>query len=152
MKPTLRFSYKVNLASLLVLLLLLGRTSTCNTVRGVAEAFSSRTATRVPHRLLRTLNAGTIVNAAITTTMIKMARPGQSEAQQKQEREAEIRAKLAQLKSAGKMKGGTAESTMAEAENFFNQESPVRKLERRIKEQKQKEAEEQERLKKESSD
>jgi hypothetical protein len=65
-----------------------------------------------------------------------MARPGQSEAQARKEREDEIRQKLAQLKSSGKMKGGTASSMMDEAEKFFNVESPARRFELRNKKRK----------------
>jgi hypothetical protein len=66
-----------------------------------------------------------------TTTVLYMAKPGQSESQKRQERENEIRSKLAQLKGSGKMKKGGSESIMAEAENFMNpKESPLRKFER----------------------
>lgn len=66
-----------------------------------------------------------------------MVRPGQSEAQQRNEREEEIRQTLAQLKSSGKMKGATAKSMMEEAENFFNRPSPVRKFEKQVRERKE---------------
>ena len=63
-----------------------------------------------------------------------MARPGQSEAQARQEREEEIRVQLARLKSAGKLKNGRGDKTMMqEAEDFFNQESPTRKFVRIVK-------------------
>jgi multimeric flavodoxin WrbA len=76
---------------------------------------------------------------------LMMATPGQSEAQKRQKREEEIRTKLAQLKSAGKMnKGGDgSEGMMKEAEAFFNKESPLRKFERRqqaLKEEEEAEA------------
>jgi hypothetical protein len=75
-------------------------------------------------------------------TAMRMGRPGQSEAQQRQEREEEIRSKLAKLKSSGKMKGGTSESMMDEAEQFFNKETRLKKFERRAREREQREADE----------
>ena len=74
-----------------------------------------------------------------------MAKPGQSDAQQRQERENEIRSTLAKLKSAGRVangkKGGDLSQSMVdEAEAFFNKESPVRKFERQAKERKAREA------------
>jgi hypothetical protein len=74
-----------------------------------------------------------------------MAKPGQSEEQAKQERENEIRSKIAQLKSAGKFKKtNPEESMMLEAEEFFNKESPIKKYERQKKEREQREQEKQE--------
>lgn len=67
---------------------------------------------------------------------LSMARPGQSEAHARAERENEIRQKLAQLQSSGKMKGGTSSSMMDQAEKFFNVESPARKFELRNKKRK----------------
>jgi hypothetical protein len=73
---------------------------------------------------------------------LSMARPGQSEEQAKQERENEIRSKIASLKRAGKFtKNNPEESMMLEAEEFFNRESPIRKFERRKKEREQREQE-----------
>eukprot|EP00339_Tiarina_fusa_P024795 CAMPEP_0117030418 /NCGR_PEP_ID=MMETSP0472-20121206/21960_1 /TAXON_ID=693140 ORGANISM="Tiarina fusus, Strain LIS" /NCGR_SAMPLE_ID=MMETSP0472 /ASSEMBLY_ACC=CAM_ASM_000603 /LENGTH=151 /DNA_ID=CAMNT_0004738491 /DNA_START=49 /DNA_END=504 /DNA_ORIENTATION=- len=71
--------------------------------------------------------------------LLYMGRPGQSEAQQRQDRENEIRSKMAKLKSAGRMNkvGDGSESMMNEAEAFFNQESPLRKLERATKARKE---------------
>ena len=74
-----------------------------------------------------------------------MAKPGQSEAQQRQERENEIRSTLAKLRSAGKVAnnkngGDLSHSMVDEAEAFFNKESPVRKFERQAKERKAREA------------
>jgi hypothetical protein len=76
-------------------------------------------------------------NQGLARTVVFMVRPGQSEAQQRQEREEEIRVKLSQLKSSGKMKGGTTESIMAEAEEFFNKKSPVRKFEKFVRDRKE---------------
>jgi hypothetical protein len=74
-----------------------------------------------------------------------MARPGQSEEQAKQERENEIRSKIASLKKAGKFKKSNPEETMMlEAEAFFNKESPIKKFERRKKEREQREQEQRE--------
>jgi hypothetical protein len=82
--------------------------------------------------------ARTIITARFATpattgrkVLLRMAKPGQSESQKRQERENEIRSKLAQLKGSGKMKDGTSESIMTAAENFMNpKESPLRKFER----------------------
>ena len=74
-----------------------------------------------------------------------MARPGQSEEQAKQERENEIRSKIASLKKAGKFKKTNPEETMMlEAEAFFNKESPIKKFERRKKEREQRERDQKE--------
>jgi hypothetical protein len=76
------------------------------------------------------------------STRLAMARPGQSEAQLKQEREDEIRATLARLQRDGKLpsqKGGgdPSESIMKEAEAFFNpKESPLQKFARQTAERK----------------
>jgi hypothetical protein len=61
--------------------------------------------------------------------VLHMAKPGQSEAQQRQERENEIRSKMAKLKAAGRMdKGGDGSASMMnEAEAFFNKDNPVRR-------------------------
>lgn len=75
----------------------------------------------------------TLISSKGSSTALCMARPGQSEAQARKEREDEIRGKLAKLKADGKMKGGTAESMMEEAEQFFSKESPTRKFERSVK-------------------
>jgi hypothetical protein len=76
---------------------------------------------------------------------LPMAKPGQSEEQAKQERENDIRSKIASLKKAGKFKkSNPEESMMAEGEKFFNQESPLRKFERRKKERELREQQEQE--------
>jgi hypothetical protein len=77
--------------------------------------------------------------------MISMAMPGKSEAQRKQERENEIRAKMSKLKSEGRMNKGkdvtTEDSMMIEAEAFFNKESPFKKYQQRKMEREQREAE-----------
>jgi len=70
-----------------------------------------------------------------------MAAPGKSEEQAKQERDAEIRNKIAKLKRDGKIKNadGTKsaeDSAMLEAEAFFNKASPVRKFQERMAERK----------------
>jgi hypothetical protein len=71
-----------------------------------------------------------------------MARPGQSEAQQKQDREDEIRATLARLQRDGKLKsqqdgGDPSDSMISEAEAFFNPpESPLQKFARKTAERK----------------
>jgi cell division protein FtsB len=76
------------------------------------------------------------------SSRLTMARPGQSEAQQKQEREDEIRATLARLQRDGKLpsqKGGgdPSESMIKEAEAFFNpKESPLQKFARQNAERK----------------
>ena len=73
-------------------------------------------------------------------TRLEMARPGQSEAQARQEREEEIRSQLAKLKGAGKLKNGKgSESMMNDAEAFFNQESPSQKFQRRQRERQERE-------------
>jgi Skp family chaperone for outer membrane proteins len=69
------------------------------------------------------------------------AAPGMSDERRKQERDAEIRSKIAKLKREGKMKNkdGTRsgeDSAMFEAEAFFNRTSPVRKFERKLAERK----------------
>ena len=73
-----------------------------------------------------------------------MARPGQSEAQEREERADEIRRKMMQLKNAGKLNksaaAGGEDSVMLEAEAFFNKESPLRKFERETQARKEKEA------------
>jgi hypothetical protein len=79
----------------------------------------------------------TIVLAKTTTisrtnVVLFMAAPGMSEERRKQERDAEIRAKISKLKREGKMnKDGKSaeESAMLEAEAFFSKPSPVRKFE-----------------------
>lgn len=83
-----------------------------------------------------------------------MAAPGKSDEIVKQEREAEIRSKIAKLKSQGKFKNkdGTQsaeDAAMLEAEAFFNKPSPIRKFEKmaaereRIKEAEAKEQQKQ---------
>jgi hypothetical protein len=79
-----------------------------------------------------------------TTIRLSMAMPGQSDEQRRQEREQEIRAKMSQLKSQGRMnKGGvsTEDSIMLEAEQFFNKESPFKKFQQKKLEREQREAE-----------
>mmetsp|Transcript_24130 Transcript_24130/g.39553 ORF Transcript_24130/g.39553 Transcript_24130/m.39553 type:complete len:160 (-) Transcript_24130:47-526(-) len=88
-------------------------------------------------------------NGAIT---LSMAAPGQSDEQAKQERDAEIRATIARLKSKGKIKqknsDGTEEtaedSAMREAEAFFNKPVSSRIQERMAEQNRVKEAEEEE--------
>jgi len=71
-----------------------------------------------------------------------MAAPGMSDDQCKQERDAEIHAKISKLKREGKMKNadGTKklaeDSAMLEAEAFFNKTGPVKKFEPRMAERK----------------
>ena len=85
--------------------------------------------------------------------ILSMAAPGQSEQQAKQERDAEIRATIAKLKSKGKIKqknsDGTEEtaedSAMREAEAFFNKPVSSRIQERMATLKRAKEAEEEER-------
>jgi hypothetical protein len=112
------------LSTVLVLLLaLFGSQST------EVGAFSSPSPLVTHHRIHQ--------GSSSSITALSMARPGQSEAQARKEREDEIRQKLAQLKSSGKMKGGTASSMMDEAEKFFNKESPARKFELKNKKRKE---------------
>jgi len=81
-----------------------------------------------------------------------MAAPGMSEAQRKNERDNEIRAKIAKLKREGKMKSrdkdGVVEegqsqedSTMKEAEAFMNKPSPLKKFAERKAARERREAE-----------
>eukprot|EP00545_Synedropsis_sp_CCMP1620_P009836 CAMPEP_0119004248 /NCGR_PEP_ID=MMETSP1176-20130426/1037_1 /TAXON_ID=265551 /ORGANISM="Synedropsis recta cf, Strain CCMP1620" /LENGTH=190 /DNA_ID=CAMNT_0006955933 /DNA_START=99 /DNA_END=669 /DNA_ORIENTATION=+ len=122
--------YRSSRRSGLVVLLLL-----CNHSLGVDAFISSSPLPFAPIRsfpLPSTLVQNTFP-ARSSSSAVFMARPGQSEAQQKREREDEIREKLAQLKSAGKMKGGTSDSMMDEAEKFFNKESPAKKFARATK-------------------
>ena len=76
------------------------------------------------------------------TTILSMAAPGMSDDQCKQERDAEIHAKISKLKREGKMKNadGTKklaeDSAMLEAEAFFNKTGPVKKFEPRMAERK----------------
>lgn len=65
-----------------------------------------------------------------------MAAPGKSDELARKERDEEIRAKIAKLKSQGKMnKGESAEdSAMLEAEAFFNKPSPMKKFQERAAE------------------
>jgi hypothetical protein len=93
-------------------------------------------------------------NSAQTTTpravvsSLFMAMPGMSEEQRKAERDNEIRQKIAQLKSQGRMtitnkdgiKESAEDSAMAEAEAFFNKPSPFKKFELRRKAEREKEA------------
>ena len=67
-----------------------------------------------------------------------MAAPGKSDELARKERDEEIRAKIAKLKSQGKMKKGVSaeDSAMLEAEEFFNKPSPVRKFQERAAERK----------------
>jgi hypothetical protein len=72
--------------------------------------------------------------------------PGKSESELKMEREQEIRCKMAKLKREGKMvtkdgRTSTEDSAMLEAEAFFNQESPVKKFQRKMAERKRLEEE-----------
>lgn len=62
-----------------------------------------------------------------------MAAPGKSDEQARKDRDEEIRAKIAQLKSQGRMKD-REESAMVEAEAFFNKPSPVKKFQERLAE------------------
>lgn len=80
----------------------------------------------------------------VSPSALRMVKPGQSEAQEKEQRAAEIRQKIAQLKSSGRFKDTSAEeSMMNEAEQFFSKESPLRKFERKkLKEKAEKELEE----------
>lgn len=69
------------------------------------------------------------------------AAPGMSDERRKQERDSEIRSKIAKLKREGKIKNkdGTRsaeDSAMLEAEAFFNRSSPVRKFEHKLAERK----------------
>jgi hypothetical protein len=76
----------------------------------------------------------TTVVSRVTTTL-STAAPGTSDDQRKQERDAEIRAKISKLKREGKMKNadGTKQSAedsaMLEAEAYFNKASPVKMVE-----------------------
>ena len=80
--------------------------------------------------------------------VVSMAMPGMSEEQRKAERDNEIRQKIAQLKSQGRMtktnkdgiKESAEDSAMAEAEAFFNKPSPFKKFELRRKAEREKEA------------
>ena len=86
-----------------------------------------------------------------------MAAPGKSDMQAKQERDSEIRATIARLKSQGKIKrknvNGDVEtspedSAMLEAEAFFNKPSPSVKFQERMAEiERMKKAEEDEETK-----
>jgi len=120
----------------LVLSLLLCRDDTFmfSTDLMIVDAFPSLTV--VTSLMTRHTSSCNSLHKSITShgTRLLMARPGQSEAQARQEREEEIRVQLARLKSAGKLKNGRGDKTMMqEAEDFFNQESPTRKFERIVK-------------------
>jgi len=100
----------------------------------MADAFTWTTTSALPTRHPSISSNGCAILTTAPATPLFMARPGQSEAQAKREREDDIRSQLARLKSAGKMKDGKGDQTMmAEAEAFLNQESPVRKFERKMK-------------------
>jgi len=90
-----------------------------------------------------------------TTSRLYMAAPGfKSEAQRKMERDNEIRAKIAMLKREGKMnkkkdpetgiEESQEDSTIKEAEAFFNKPSPLKKFAARKAERERKEKEEEE--------
>ena len=78
-----------------------------------------------------------------------MAAPGKSDDIARNERNDEIRLKIAQLKSQGKLLKNGEDAAMVEAEAFFNKPSPAKKFQDRIAERKrlaQLEAEEIEQL------
>jgi Skp family chaperone for outer membrane proteins len=106
----------------MILVLLLALLLACQSTEVGAFSSSSRFS---QHRILQHPGSA-----------LSMARPGQSESQAKNDRENEIRQKLAKLKSSGKMKGDASSSIMDEAEKFLNMESPARKFELKMKKRK----------------
>eukprot|EP00580_Thalassiosira_gravida_P000830 CAMPEP_0201607416 /NCGR_PEP_ID=MMETSP0492-20130828/6519_1 /ASSEMBLY_ACC=CAM_ASM_000837 /TAXON_ID=420259 /ORGANISM="Thalassiosira gravida, Strain GMp14c1" /LENGTH=188 /DNA_ID=CAMNT_0048071983 /DNA_START=6 /DNA_END=572 /DNA_ORIENTATION=- len=108
--------------------------------------FDASTSRSAPRHWARPVEPNKM-NGAPGLLLMSMAKPGKSDEQIKQERDAEIRATISRLKSQGKMKNadGTKmsamDSAMDEAEAFFNKPSPFKKYEARLAERKQREAE-----------
>mmetsp|Transcript_41135 Transcript_41135/g.41836 ORF Transcript_41135/g.41836 Transcript_41135/m.41836 type:complete len:166 (-) Transcript_41135:380-877(-) len=127
----------------------------CITQSTLASDDSNRVQTRSDGRnMIVGMGSSTTTTTSSSSSRLFMAAPGfKSEAQRKQERDSEIRAKIAMLKREGKMKTTNKEtgqeesqedSTIKEAEAFFNKPSPLQKFAARQAERERKEKEEEE--------